>query len=480
MIKNLNSSDELVPEIVQGILDRPRESLSIELKNWIDPSAAEGKAKIVKACLALRNQNGGFLVIGIDDSQLIPLAASAPDGVRQAFHCDVIQGLISKYSSHAFEVTVYFPSRDGCFFPVIQDPAGLINPASCRADLKLDGNGKYLLREGEIYVRTFASNGTVSSARAPWKDLDSLMNRCHDNREANLARVFGRMAQGMTRDSIAQILQTFAEIATVASDATAPRASSKLLDEGETRFKEVVRKRGLILPPHGCWDTSLVLEGQIPKHRPNQEFLQRLASANPDLTGWPVWLDSSPFFDQAARPYVTSNTWEAFMFEAPSEETRQTGHLDFWILDPVGRFFLRRALQDDIGGNKWRPLFVLEPQLAILRVAEALAVGQAFARALGCDEQTGKLSFSFRWSNLQDRRLEGWAFRQHIGFMGQIARDNEARSAVVLAQSANEESICLATHEAVLPLMAVFGGYEPSYESTRSLVTNLLQRKLLL
>ena len=38
---------------IQALVDRPTESLSIELKRWIDPDQPEGKAKIVKAALAL-------------------------------------------------------------------------------------------------------------------------------------------------------------------------------------------------------------------------------------------------------------------------------------------------------------------------------------------------------------------------------------------------------------------------------------------
>lgn len=397
--------------------------------------------------------------------------------MRESFHGDVIQRLVSGYSSHQFETTVYFPSRDGHCFPVIQVPSGLTTPAACRADLRIED--LFLLRESEIYVRTLASNGTVSSARATWKDLESLMSRCHDNREADLARVFGRMAQGISRESLSRILNMFAEIGEGLSHRKV--TPSKLLNEGATRFSAIAQEKALDLPPHGCWDTALVLEGQVPHHRPNREFLQRLASANPNLTGWPVWLDSSQFFDQGARPYVANNCWEAFMFEAPSNQS--AGHMDFWILDPIGRFFLRRAHQDDIGGGKTvKPLGFLDPYLAILRVAEALSVGQAFARALGCDEQTTQLSFSFRWSKLRGRRLEVWSSGGGDGrimsLMSSEAKTDDVQSLVMLPQLANEEGVCLATHEAILPLLGVFGGYEPSYELTRSLVLRLLHRKL--
>lgn len=46
---------------IQALIDRPGESLSVELKRWIDPSQPEGQAKIAKTSLALRNFGGGYL-----------------------------------------------------------------------------------------------------------------------------------------------------------------------------------------------------------------------------------------------------------------------------------------------------------------------------------------------------------------------------------------------------------------------------------
>lgn len=59
-------------------LQAPRESLNIELKAWIDPSTPEGKAKIVKAAIALRNFDGGYFGIGISNEG-IPLTSEAPE-----------------------------------------------------------------------------------------------------------------------------------------------------------------------------------------------------------------------------------------------------------------------------------------------------------------------------------------------------------------------------------------------------------------
>lgn len=64
---------------------RPAEALNVEIKNWIDPTTLQGKAKIVRAALALRNRNGGELVIGFNDQTLKPETAGMPANVSRRF-----------------------------------------------------------------------------------------------------------------------------------------------------------------------------------------------------------------------------------------------------------------------------------------------------------------------------------------------------------------------------------------------------------
>ncbi len=48
-------------DYIEGLIANPRESLAVEFKDWIDPNSARGQDKIVRALIAMRNQNGGFL-----------------------------------------------------------------------------------------------------------------------------------------------------------------------------------------------------------------------------------------------------------------------------------------------------------------------------------------------------------------------------------------------------------------------------------
>ena len=82
---------------LQNLIENPVESLAVELKRWIDPGSPEGREKIAKGCLALYNNNGGSMVIGICDDGP-PDTDNVPDDVRSMFHVDVVLAIVSKYS----------------------------------------------------------------------------------------------------------------------------------------------------------------------------------------------------------------------------------------------------------------------------------------------------------------------------------------------------------------------------------------------
>lgn len=78
----------------EDLVAHPSESLNVELKRWLDPSRPEHKAKVVRALMALRNRNGGYLVVGFDDVTHQP-APDPPDDPEAVFHTDIVQGLVT-------------------------------------------------------------------------------------------------------------------------------------------------------------------------------------------------------------------------------------------------------------------------------------------------------------------------------------------------------------------------------------------------
>lgn len=149
---------EIEQSVIDALIASPAEALNVEVKRWIDPSTNAGIEKIAKATLALRNRNGGYLVIGFDDNTLLPDTGNEPANIRATFHTDDIQAIVSRYSSELFEIGVAYSQRNGIDHPVIVVPPGVRTPVAAKRDL-IDGT-RTLIRNGAVYFRTLAANGT--------------------------------------------------------------------------------------------------------------------------------------------------------------------------------------------------------------------------------------------------------------------------------------------------------------------------------
>jgi hypothetical protein len=104
-------------------------------------------------------------------------------------------------------------------------------------------------------------------------------------------------------------------------------AELRILDYGLSKFHEEAGEREVDLSDFGLLKAALGIEGPLKKYATSREFLHFLNSANPSLTGWPIWLVSQSFMDQKTHPYPYQATWEQFI-EAPGFSGY---HLDFMM-----------------------------------------------------------------------------------------------------------------------------------------------------
>ena len=466
---------------IQALVDRPSESLSIELKRWIDPDQSEGKAKIVKAALALRNCGGGDLVIGFDNDTREPDQNNVPPNVKTAFHIDTIQALISKYASESFEVSVEFPEREGQPYPVITVPTGVQTPVAVKSDLWFEnsnGEKQKLISVDDVYIRSLESNGTPSTTKARWKDWPKILDVCFDNREADIGRFLRRHLGGLTPEVVQGFLGSIAS--GLRPEETSEDHLRRYLQESEERYSTVTKERGVQLPPHGAWEVGLLFVGDdIPPHSANQVFLNLLNASNPRHTGWPVWFDSRNFRDESARPYVFEHAWEALIvkLELIVDLIR---HLDFMRLDPKGRFYLRRAFEDDIQDTPRapKPMTCLDFVLPIVRTAEAIAVGIAFAKAMNCDPEKVQLAFGFRWTGLRGRQLTSWVEPTRHIFPGITAYQDEITAFVKVPLETPLSALGEFVSQAIKPLFRVFDGFELSKDVVEDLTRETIERRL--
>jgi hypothetical protein len=457
---------------IQALVDRPGESLAVEIKRWIDPDQSERIAMIVRAALALRNHGGGYIVIGFDNETLEPDKNNVPSDVRVLFHIDKIQGLISRFASEPFEVTVEFPERDGQLYPVIVVPPGVKTPVAAKSDLRVED--RTLISTDSIYIRLLRANNTPSTTRATWKDWPNIVETCFDNRQADVSRFLRRHLGSITPNVVREFMATLSQ--GIEPDATTEKLLRKYLQERENRFQAVAREREVQLPEHGTWEVALLLIGHVPPHAADYEFLNLLDASNPRYTGWPVWPASWRFTDQSARPYILQDAWEAFI----GLGSVGSCEIDFMRLDPKGRFYLRRAFREDVSDNRQAPapMTILDFSLPITNTAEAMAVGMAFAKAMGCPAEGTQLAFAFKWTKLRGRRLISWVHPDRDIFPEPSAYQDEVLTFVDVPLDTPPSALGNIVNQAVQPLFQVFDGFELNPNVIEDLTRRLIERKL--
>jgi hypothetical protein len=449
---------------IRDLLSHPGESLNVEIKRWMDPDQESSIATIVKAAFALRNRNGGFLVLGFDNKTLKPDDTNRPADPRAAYHVDRMQGLISRFASEAFEIGIAFEALDGKEHAVIVVPDGVTAPVSITRNLTTAN--RTLLAVGDVYFRTLNANGTPSTARARPEDWRDILDICFNNREADIGRFLRRHLAGRTP-------------ALFDAESVNERDDPALLliKEGERRYQAALAKRKYSeaerpLAEAGAWSVACVCLPQRKEAITDQVFLNTVGSSNPNYTGWPIWRDIRFVNDRVSRTGIVDGAWEMLCISAGSEFA--IPRLEFLRLDAKGEFYSLRNLQDDVSRDV-EPRLYLDPILVLRRTTESLAVGIAFARALGWDANCG-LAFAFRWTKLSGRRLTPWV-DPFATIGGGIANDNEIETFVAFDLDVSLTALAPLVNRATERLFALFDGARIPMGAIEDVVRLVLERR---
>jgi hypothetical protein len=222
------------------------------------------------------------------------------------------------------------------------------------------------------------------------------------------------------------------------------------------------------------WESVLVLNGEVPPQRLNLDFLRKLDAINPRYTGWPVWLNPEKSKDESTHPYLYGGKlYEAAIF---SIVQGWGAHIDFMRLAPSGRFYLRRAYEDDLR-PQGKPSTTLDFSLPILRVGETIAVGLAFAKGMGCNPEKTSLSFMFVWNNLRGRTMSSWVDPMRMFWGGRPGDRERADSYIEVPLDMPLSRLGSVTKEVTNPLFDAFdANIDPSVID--DLTARLVERRL--
>jgi hypothetical protein len=414
----------------------PSEKFDIELKTWLDLKQPRHIAGLVKALLALRNNNGGYLFIGFNDKTQrpdpLPRKFRQP---RRVYSSDMIQRLVSDYASDPFGIAIEFVKRERRDHPVVVVPAGILYPVAINKDL-MDG-GKQLLRKGDLYFRSLAANGSVSSAVAAPSDWKRIMDVCFLNREADIGVFIRKHLSAIGNAELPPELRD---------------RCNQFIQKGFRRFSDchndwqVNRK---IPYDHtvlkSTWEAVVVFDPPL-VHTANLPFLNSVMAAVPanasstglfltDRRGWP---------EGDGRPVQISDGFESLC--------DGTNPIQFWRIEPSGSFYHGSTMFEDRPGQ----VLHLDPMIAIQSVASTCLAAIAIAGTLHSDVSKLKIGCLFRWRGLTNRNLKSglsW-------FTGNVfkAVDTKKVAFISLPGDAAPNSIAPYVIDIVKPLFATFDG----------------------
>ncbi len=460
------------PDEIEQLLRDPHEHMALEMKGWPNPSTPGGRADIVKSLFALRNQDGGHLLLGFNKTGTGPADYDPKFEIDSAYSEDALQDLVTKYASERFELRVHRQFRDGKPIVVVEVPGDLRVPVFTKQSC-VDEKGTEHIKSHRCYVRTLEASGRVSTSEISWRELPALLERCFENRESDIGRFLRRHLGSSVADRI---------FAAVAEPVKSPRdqactAVARFMDDSRARFQEVLKDEGATAPKTGTWEVAAkILAPLKPDLKVNRNFLRVLNEANPNLTGWPIWMDSSAFTAEGHRPRNIGIGWEAFILDLQGRG-RELSHIDYWLMEPAGRFYLLRGLPDDLS-TKAVPGQQLEFVLSIIRTLEALAVGMAFAQKLAANPADGNVVFQLRWRGLKGRTLSSWANVSRYISGGRRAHVDQYSKCVMIPIETADQALAPYVKEVVSGLFLLFDGFELGDAVYEDIIGKFLRRAL--
>jgi hypothetical protein len=427
-------AQEITRERLADLLVDPHEDLNFEVKNWLDLQGNnEDKATFAKAVLAIANHGGGFIALGLLETDLGIVEAEGRPATLDGYSHDLINGIVQNYCDPQFHCAVHIvDSPKGSVFPIVVIPGGHRVPVRAR---RAGPNGN-IVHNNAIYIRRPGPRSETPQSAQEWDDL---LSKCLRNRRDELFDHIRDLITG----AVPQVEQ--------------PPEPARLDDWIRASFERWhTLTQGL--PAHvgprfsyGYYNFSYEIIGEHRQIAPSQ-LPDVLRASVARYTGWPpFWYPTR----EGIQPYPIDGAVECWLggdSQTPIEE-RDASHSDFWRIHPDGLAFLLRGFQEDgIDGQRAAsgpvlPGTIFDVTLPVWRVGETLLQAQRLAANLFDGPTT--IRFIASYEGLSGRTLTSIDNRRHF-WGGQVSRQNS----ITLKTHVDAHAIDTNLPEIVQPLLA--------------------------
>lgn len=334
---------------LEPLVSEPREDLAIEYKRWLDLNSNKHRAVLAKACIALVNHGGGFLVLGFEETESGLESRQRPDEIPEITQ-DAVNNAIGRFAEpefHAKVTTVEHPET-GIRHPIIILPDTLPVPVMSRRDCE------GIIKQNCCYIRKPGPRSDVPTNSGDWRGL---LDRC-------------------ARANTDELLESFRAIMSGRTEAPAQRGTVDKLREfcraAHSRLNELAADEAPDSParfPHGAYEVAFSLIGAQPAEGLTELQDQLLAARRIQYTGWPPFMEP-PRTDLAS--YAHEDFVEVWLGRrVPDHVPDEPHHCDFWRASPDGRLYTIRGYVEDALAQ-YEPGTVFDVALPVWRVGEAV------------------------------------------------------------------------------------------------------------
>ena len=165
-----------IPEELLPLLTTPAESLNVEYKGWLDlRNNDEHKAILAKAAIALANEGGGHIVLGIREQRPDLISEPCPAEIAR-YDQDTINQIVRRFATPAFQCTLTLVTHPvtGHEHAVVTVPGGFASPVISKS-----GTAGRTILPHLCYMRKPGPESAPPETPADW---DRLLAQCLRNR----------------------------------------------------------------------------------------------------------------------------------------------------------------------------------------------------------------------------------------------------------------------------------------------------------
>ena len=417
------------------LISEPREDLAVEYKTWLDLGQEKHKATLAKACIALANHGGGFLVLGFDEDGDSLNSVARPTAIAEITQ-DAINSIVRRYADPPFHCqlnSIPHP-QSSVVHPVISVPSDQSFPVISKR------NCHGAIQQHRCYVR---KPGPISEDPKTAEEWRTLFRRCAlVNREEMLSAIRSIMiGRAETELPESSSIQEFADFRTTSFERWST-ITKDVNPESPERF------------PNGYYEMSIHFVDATPAEDLSV-LKQRLSQAQRiKLTGWTPFLEMER---EAWRPYPFEDHIEAWIGRPVDDRTlREPQFSDYWRASRKGQLYTIRGYTEDSLENHGgvRRGSVIDVTFPVWRVGEILFFA---ARFLDAFEDARAVLVNCRFTGLAERTITSLDFSRRTS--SRPCLSDEVQTGANVTPQQLQENVVEVVHQLLSPIYAEFDFY---------------------